>query len=410
MLKKGISYSTIQFLSILYFVVWSISPFMEIDMIYRLLALASAALWFVFLVLRQKPLIVEGRQFVAIFFMVAVATVVYIETGKVSGVIKQIAYFMLVICFVICVYYRNLWHELRFIIPIALVLFIIFNIKTADAVIKDPTIARLIVRDDAAIYSYLRQGIGGYSLIYPQVCIFPATLQWTIAVFKKNKVYFVLGVVYLISYLSLAFNAGYSTAIFTTAVGTVLLLLYKGNSVVKAFLVSFFLFVCLMLAILYIDSFREWLLNTFKSGAIHHKIEDLVATSESGAAEGSIEARMIRYRASVDRIIRYPVIGALWRDSGGGHSAVLDTFAKYGIWGGGIYCYMIYYVPSFYRKNYKSIKTLRVANACMVSLLIVSLLNSLPYAFMAVLLIVLPILFEDIERWTVTGDEGPVDS
>ena len=242
MLKKGISFSSLQFLAVLYLVVWSVSPFMEIDMIYRLLAVAAAGFWFVILIFRQKPLIVEGQQFVAIFFMVAVATVVYIETGKVSGIIKQIAYFMLVICFVICVYYRNLWHELRFIIPIVLVLFIIFNIKTADAVIRDPTIARLIVRDDKEIYQYLRQGIGGYSLIYPQVCIFPAVLQWTITAYKKNKYYFVLGVVYLASYLSLSFNAGYSTAIFTTAVGAVLLLLYKGNSVIKAFLISFILF------------------------------------------------------------------------------------------------------------------------------------------------------------------------
>ncbi|MBE6790554.1 MAG: hypothetical protein E7535_05110 [Ruminococcaceae bacterium] len=92
MLKKGISLGFIQMISVLYIVVWTISPFMEIDTIYRLLAVAFAGLWCVILVFRQKPLKINYEQFFAACFLVMVVTVTYIDTGKVSGIIKQISY------------------------------------------------------------------------------------------------------------------------------------------------------------------------------------------------------------------------------------------------------------------------------------------------------------------------------
>lgn len=412
MLKKGISLGFIQMVSVLYIVVWTISPFMEIDTIYRILAVAFAGLWCVVLIFRQKPLKINYEQFFAACFLVMVVTVTYIDTGKVSGIIKQISYFMLVICFIISHYYKEHWKELSVIIPVVLVLLIIFNIRTAGALIEDPTIARRLVRDDESIYSYLRQGIGGYSLIYPQVCVFPSLLQWTISAFRKNKLYFLLGAVCLGSYFAVIFYAGYSIAIFATATGALLLLFYRGKSGLKAFLVAFFVFVGIMLALLYIEDFRNWILDTFRNNAIHKKINDLIATSESGAAEGSIQVRMVRYIGSIKVIFRYPVIGALWRDGGGGHSAVFDTFARYGLFGGVAYCYMIYYVPNYYKTKFGNSNDLirRAANANLVSLLIVSILDSFTYAFMAMILIVLPLLYEDIIKWTDNKNENSLDS
>jgi hypothetical protein len=263
-----------------------------------------------------------------------------------------------------------------------------------------------LVRNDEETYGYLRQGIGGYSLIYPQVCIFPAFVQWTLQAFGKNKLYFFLGVGYLASYFFVVFNAGYSTAIFTTGLGLVILFLYKGNSAVRAFLVAIIIFLGLMLSIVYIESFRNWMLNTFQHNAIHHKIEDLVATSATGVAEGSFAARWIRYQAALDQIIRYPIIGALWRGSGGGHSAILDTFAKYGLWGGVLYCYMIFYVPNFYKTNSKQVKIRKTANACLISTMFVALLDSFTYAFMATILLVLPICLEMIKQWMGDNHEN----
>lgn len=411
MLKKGINYATIQMVSVLYLVLWTISPFMEVDMIYRFLAVAFAGVWVFFLILRQKPLIIETNTIIAMFFLVSVASVVYIETGKVSGVIKQISFFMIAICFIICQYYRTQWDELSVIVPIVLVLLIVFNIRTGTALLEDPGLARQLVRDDENMYQYLRQGIGGYSLIYPQVCVFPALLQHTISSFRKNNISFILGLVCIGSFLFVIFNAGYSIAIFATVVSTILLLFYRGNSVLKAFFVAFILFAVIMYSILYVEEFRNWILETFNNRAIHRKITDLIASAESGDASGSIASRVSRYSASIKNIFTYPVIGSLWRDSGGGHSAVLDTFSKYGLWGGVIYCFMIYFVPNSYKKNYVDNHIVRrTCNATLVSIMIVSILDSFTYAFSGMLLIVLPLYIENIIKWTGMKNEDSLDS
>ncbi len=410
MLKKGINYGTIQMFSVLYIVVWTISPFMEIDMIYRLLGVAFAGLWAFILILRQKPLLIETNTIFALVFLVAVVGVTYIETGKASGIIKQISYFMMVICFIICQYYKKQWDELKMIVPVVLILLIIFNSRTYFALLQDPSLARQLVRDDENMYQYLRQGIGGYSLIYPQVCVFPALLQWTISAFKKNKLYFALGAVNICSFVLVIFNAGYSIAIFTTAIGVLLLLFYKGNSAVKAFFVALIIFVTIMYLILYVEEFRNWILDTFKSRAVHNKVNDLIASAESRDASGTIAARLTRYMSSIRKIFIYPVIGALWRASGGGHSAVLDTFAKYGLWGGAIYCFMIYFVPVSYKRKYTNRYIRRTCNATLVAIMTVSILDSISYAFSAMILFVLPLYLEDILKWTGDDNENSLDS
>ena len=411
MLKKGLNYGIIQMFCVLYLVVWTISPFMEIDLIYRLLAVAFSGVWCIILVLRQKPLVLETNTIIALFFLIAIVCVTYIETGKVSSIIRQISYFMLVICFIMCQYYRKQWAELRFIVPIVLILLIVFNLRTGFALLENPGLARQIVRNDSSIYQYLKQGIGGYSLIYSQVCVFPALLQWTISALKKNKLYFVLGCFCMGSFIFVIANAGYSTAIFATAVSVILLFFYRGKSVIPAFFAAIAMFGLIMYMILYVEDFRNWILETFDNRAVHNKIEDLIASAETGDASGSIAARITRYGESIKTIFMYPIVGALWKDGGGGHSAVLDTFAKYGLWGGAIYCFILYFVPNFYRKQYGKISTIRrTCNATLVSMLIVTVLNSVPYAFAGMILLVLPLYFENIMEWTDIKNENSLDS
>ena len=47
MLKNGFSYAFIQKIAVLYLVVWTVSPPLQVDMIYRLIALACAGVWFI---------------------------------------------------------------------------------------------------------------------------------------------------------------------------------------------------------------------------------------------------------------------------------------------------------------------------------------------------------------------------
>ena len=223
MVKKGFNYGTIQSIAVAYLTIWSISPPLEIDLIYRIIAVGALAVWGGCWLLRENPIVLDKNQLVSILFLFTVIGVTFIGNGDFRGILKQIAFFMLVVCFIMNSYYKDHWEELRWLIPVVLILFIIWNYKTVQALIADPTIARRIVRDDEEIYQYLRQGVGGYSLVYPQVCISSAVLLWIIKVFKQNKIYFVIGIVWAISFVQLIAKAGNSIAIFTSVVGVVML-------------------------------------------------------------------------------------------------------------------------------------------------------------------------------------------
>ena len=78
---------------------------------------------------------------------------------------------------------------------------------------------------------------------------------------------------------------------------------------------------------------------------------------------------------------------------------MLDMLAKYGVWGGAIYMCMIYYVPTDYKKTVPNQYINRVSNAVLVVMLFVTLLDSVTYSFMCMMLLVLPLLYEDIMMW-----------
>ena len=409
MSKGGLSFGFIQKLCVFYLAVWTISPPLEIDMIYRLIALGAAALWFFIMIIRAGELSLSSSDLASLGFMVVIMIIEYIATGSFSGVIKLIAYYILIMCYIMNRRYNGSWDELKGIIQVVLILCIFFNFKSFSALKEDPTIARLLVRDTPEIYEYLRQGVGGYSLIYPQVCIIPAGVAWTISSFKHNKLDFIIGTVWLISFVMYSLNAGYSLALFASAVGIVMLFFYKRKSGMAAFLVAVGIFAAVMLSILYIDSLRNFLLTQFDGTAVAKKINDLVSSSETGSAEGSIGDRIKAYSASIKAIFQYPIIGALWRPGGGGHSAFLDTLAKYGIAGGVIFTRVMYTVPNFYKNNYDDSYIMRTANATLVTLLFVTVLDSFTYAFVCMIMFITPMFFEDIIKWRGIKNESSLE-
>lgn len=397
MLKQGTGEGFFQKLMVLYVIVWSISPPLQIDFKYRVLALGCIGIWAI--ISLKKGLYVEKIHIASAFFAVLVVVIAFFEKGSLDGILQQIAIYILVLCFWINCYYRERWDELGGILLIVLVLLTFFNWKTGTALFDDPAIARTLVRADESAYIYLRQGIGGYSLIYAQVCVFPAVLMWCIKAFRKNRISFLIGLIWLISYVRCIQGAGYSIAIFTSIVGVIILFVYKRKSALFAIVISIVIFALGLGAIIYFEGFREFLLTQFDGTAVTKKINDLLLTAEEGAAEGSIYVRIEAYKDSFRTWFTYPIIGGLWRQSGGGHSAVLDMFAKYGIFGGYVFIKLFFWVPEYYKNKIKHRTIFAVSNATIVAMLFVSILDSCPHSFMCMIMLVLPLLFEDIIKW-----------
>lgn len=400
MLKDGFSFGFIQKIAVLYLIVWTVSPPLQIDLIYRLIALACAVLWAALWFVRESPVTLGKEQIFAIFFLIAVMIVVYLEKYDFEALIKQIALIMLVICFMMTYFYDDKWDELAGIVPIVLILLTVFNYNTVNILIQDHTVARLLVRDDETTYQFLRQGIGGYSLIYPQVCVSPLIVAWIIKSFKNNKLYFAIGAVWIYFFVRFLELAGYSIALFASSIGLILLLFYRGKNVAPAFVITVLAFIGIMAAILYVPSFRNWILVNFDGTAVARKVNDLVSTSDTGVTGDSIQVRIQAYSASVSDIFKYPLIGSLWRESGGGHSALLDITSKYGILGGYAFAMMFYHIPLHYKHIANDKFVIAAANATLVTYLFVSILDSFNYSFTLMIMIVAPLLLEDIIKWT----------
>ena len=79
MLKNGFSLGLIQKIAVLYLIVWTISPPLQVDSIYRLIALACAVLWVGIWFVRETPITLGKEQVGAIIFLIAVMVVVYFE-------------------------------------------------------------------------------------------------------------------------------------------------------------------------------------------------------------------------------------------------------------------------------------------------------------------------------------------
>ena len=274
----------LQKIAVLYILIWTISPFMEIGTIWRALALGSALVWFAFELSGTFRL--GQRQLYAIFFAFAVAAIAYMETGSAKGIIRQIAIYVMVICFLMNYFYRNRWQELSGFVPVVLLLLLVFNFRSTVALATDPGLARKLVRNDESIYVYLRQGIGGYSLIYPQVVIFPAIFAWIRKAFRRHKILFAIGVAWLVSYVSFLASAGYATAIIVSLIGLIMLFFYRGKNVIPAFLIAMLVFVAGMSMILYLEGVRNFLLTLFDGTAVAKKINDLVLSAQEGTDSG----------------------------------------------------------------------------------------------------------------------------
>ena len=389
---------TIQKLLVLYIVVWSISPPLQIDLIYRIALLGCVGLWFLLNIPYNVKL--ERIHILALGFgLFIIISELIVAKGDLSAVLRPMGYYILIICFLMAHCYRNRWDELNWLVPICLILLTYFNIKTYQTIIVDPSVARLIVRDDPTIYHYLRQGVGGYGLLYSQVCVFPMILYWTIGSFKYSKIKLVIGTVYLVSFVLYLLNSGYTIAVVTVAVSLLVLLFYNRKSIVLAVVVTALVLALLIWLIGYNEGFRNSLISFFDGTKTAEKIKDIYLSITTTDTADSILARKVRYEISINTILSYPITGGFWNNRTGGHSAILDTFARYGIFGIYVYCKILFDFPLSLKKEVTERKEIRLANGVFISLLMINLLNSMNYYMAALIVFVFPLCYNDINKW-----------
>lgn len=391
--------SLLQKLCIFYVTLWSIAPPLQIDMPFRLAALGCVFVWFA--IEMSNNFEFTKFELAAIAYAVEVIAVAYIRGG--TGIIlKQISIYMFVLLLIVnrC-YGKDRWKELGNIHIVIILLLTVFNFITYSELTVNPEISRLLVRDTESLYTYYRKGVGGYSLIYPQICIAAVGFQWAASQFKKSKWKTCVGIVWIISLFLLILEAGYSIAIVTFAISFIILALYRQKNPIPAITIALALFILMLYAIMKSTALQNFLLEVFDGTAVTKKINDFISSINDAEAEGSIQARLIRYEKSFFGYLSSPIIGSLTEYVSGGHSAILDAFAVYGLMG--IVNLRIIISEQFkeLRKKTENKIIVRCINAAMVAITFVCTLDSATYQFAAPIMIIIPLFLRDIE----TDDE-----
>lgn len=387
---------SLDFIAILYIIIWTISPPLQIGMVYRLVALGCAGLLF----LNNKFKMTKQHGY-ALLFCVLVAISVVIESGKFSSVLGQIGIYMLFIGYVMNYWYEYDWNDFKLIVPVVLLLLAFWNFKTVSVIATNPNAARAIVRNDELANGFLRQGVGGYALMYCQVIIIPAIVKWILTAFNHSKIFFVCGIIWAVSFLSFLDEAGYSIAVVASFVSVIVLLVYKRRNVVPALIFSLIVLAIIVYLIGYNEAFRNMLLNVFDGTKVAKKIADITSTVTTDETADSIAVRIARYNVSIRAVfIDYPLIGGWWKGGAGGHSFLLDAFGQYGLFGGIMMCRMVYCVPTIWKRYECNAGIMSVVNATIISISFVAWLDSVPYNLTMMLMVVLPIILSNIEMWS----------
>ena len=410
--KKSRSFiSILQSLCVLYITIWTIAPPLQIDNIYRITALGAVGLWFL-LNIPQKVTLEQIHILAIVFAMLVMVVALMDSKGEFGKIFSPIYYYMMVITFIMGYCYKDRWHELSWMIPIIILLLVYFNIQSYKTVLDEPSVARTLVRNDTGAYHYMRKGVGGYGLLYSQVCVLPIIVSWTISAFRKHWVRFVIGVLWIVSFFLYLFNAGYSIAVAASIVSLIILFFYRRSSMVLAIIITTALIVIIVWLIGYNAGFREWLISIFDGTKVATKINDLYLSITTADTADSIMARWEAYIDSINCMLSYPIIGGLWfpNGGGGGHSTILDVFAKYGLFGGVVFLRMLFQFSISIKKSPLTGKDIRIANSVFISVLMISLLDSMSFNFVCLIMLVIPICYNDILKWRKKPNENTVDS
>ncbi len=384
---------------IAYLLVWTISPPLSIDLIYRLIAVLCALVFALDEIMKHGYSLTREEGYSVLFLLVIVLVVLY--ANGVGGVLKPIALYLLVIAYIIYNRYKDNLSVLNGLQIIAIALLFVWNIQTIRALSLDDRIARMIVRNDVEIYQYLRRGVGGYGHIICQTILSPVAIAWTLSAFRQHKVKFILGVVYLISFFRVLFSASYAIPILATVIGIIVYFTGKKTRMWSYIVLALIIAGLTIYLIGYVPAIREYLGNLFPGYTVQNKINDLMYSIETGEMQGDFAARLSRYLTPIRSFFfEHPLVGGLWKGGAAGHSTILDAFGQYGLFGGYMMCSMLFFVPRRNRSKYfENRKIRRTTAAVWVVLFVTMMFDAWSLTCSFILFLVIPLMLEDIRKW-----------
>ena len=350
---------TIQNIMIFYVCLWATSPILGYGLVFRVLAVIAVAIWAVLEMARPQGIF--GRMTAPVLF-VAVYIVYNITVESVLvGTDGLTVYLQVWIMLFLLVVYESRRYNPATLAPVfwgMLATMPIWIIATYSSLSDGGEFnARRLSRSSDFAREISEQGVGGFGLIYSIVLLLPILLVMLVRLrrfdFRSAPTllraipYGVVGLIAInfVTATILILKAGYSFAVVISLSAVAAAFFIKKRSaaliviipVIGVFLLYFG--EGIMLTIL------EILAPIVEGTPYARKVADIVDSLNAQSAVGTAGIRMERYVRSLTLFMENPIFGVFSREQIGKHSPFLDTLAQYGIVIGGIFIYLMLYLP-----------------------------------------------------------------
>lgn len=340
-------------ISALYIICWTFLPFMQIGSIYRYMAIFFALLWGITAVSIDVGFVKKYQIF---FLCVIISTMgmiiwrILLGLSMTSAFLQTLQFLIIMLDGMIALFYHE--NDIRFfkkIFTILLILIMIFAITTMQGIIENPYAARIANSEWLAERYAGNEMVGLYGYIYMCVFIVPMLLYIILKRIRFNKITNIMIKVDVVVLLTTILLAGYMIAIFCTIGSCFLIWALNKPSVHK----TIFLLFCFLIFLLYyediVNGIFSFLAERLSDNPVYYgKLVDFQALFSSGDFTGyTVEGRFSNYAGSFSSIVKYPFWGSYFfgEQGGGGHSAILDVFGKFGLGIGMIYSYLFFWFP-----------------------------------------------------------------
>ncbi len=194
-------------------------------------------------------------------------------------------------------------------------------------------------------------------------------------------------------------KAGYSTSIFLMICSIIIILMVVKKSPINLVCVLSVLLIAVILLPYYIIPLLDWVIDISIGTLYGSKAQDLRTYFIDGQNIGTVQSRTEKYMLSIDLFLENPIMGAMSFTDIGGHSAILDRFARCGLFFGTMFAYTVFYLPLQFLKKCQS-KSFGLALAVLIVVVSFSFVNNIFAMFGFILFIFYPVAM------TYVGDRG----
>lgn len=223
---------------------------------------------------------------------------------------------------------------------------IITVITSVIGLIQYPSAARILAtiessqNEMAIVYDW--HNIGGYDFVYTIVLLYPILIY----AYKRKKISLIFTIIAVMGILMLILLAEYTIALLFFGVSSLLFFTKRDLRIRDVFIITIIAIIAIWkLDDVFSEFFRQ-LSNIINSKDISERL--LALSGGVAGLEASDDNRILLYQKSINTFLQHPLFGSfIFKEYHiGGHSAILDCLAQFGIIGAGLLFFI-------YRKIYR---------------------------------------------------------